>query len=153
MKLRNWPIEQLPGVSDRHQAQLKQCGITTTGKLLRTASTPEAKLSLAHQLGIPIQYVNKWVALAELALIPTVGCEYCGLLLHAGIASVKLLAQMPVHKIHHQVLRVQVAMMQRQDLCPTPDRVALWVQQAKLLVRGLAGQGAGEAPRQPPINF
>lgn len=137
MKLRNWPIAQLPGLSDRQITQLKQCGITTTGKLLKTARTPEAKLALASQLGIHIQYVNKWVALAELAGVPTVGCEYCGLLLHAGIASVNLLAQMPVHKIHQQILRIQVAMMQRQDLCPTPDIVAQWVQQAKWLVRGL----------------
>lgn len=137
MKLRNWPIAQLPGLSDRHIAQLQQCGITTTGKLLKIARTPEAKLALANQLGLHIQYVNKWVALAELASIPTVGCQYCGLLLHAGIASVTLLAQMPVHKIHHQILRIQVAMMQRPDLCPTPDIVAQWVQQAKVLVRGL----------------
>jgi len=136
MKLHNWPIEQLPGLSDRHQTQLKQCGITTTGKLLKNARTPEAKLALANQLGIHPQYVNKWVALAELAGIPTVGCQYCGLLLHAGIASIQLLAQMPVHKVHHQILRVQVGMMQRQDLCPPPDRVTQWVEQAKLLLRG-----------------
>lgn len=137
MKLQNWPIEQLPGLSDRHQAQLKQSGITTTRKLLKTASTLDDKMALSHQLGIHIQYVNKWVALAELASIPTVGCQYCGLLLHSGIPSVKLLAQMPVHKIHQQILRIQVAMIQRKDLCPTPDQVTQWVQQAKLLVRGL----------------
>jgi hypothetical protein len=134
MKLRNWPIEELPGLSDRHLTQLKQCGITTTRTLLKNASTPEAKLTLAHQLSIHIQYVNKWVALSDLATIPTVGCQYCGLLLHAGVASVALLAQMPVHKLHHQILRVQVGMMQRKDLCPPPDLVTQWVEQAKLLV-------------------
>ena len=137
MKLRNWPIEQLPGLSDRHKEGLKKCGITTTGQLLRTANTPETKLALAHQLGIHIQYMNKWVALAELAGIPTVGCQYSGLLLHAGVGSVKLLAEMPAYKVHQQILRIQVAMMQRKDLCPTPDRVAQWVQQARLLVRKL----------------
>lgn len=133
MKLRSWPISQLPGFPDRYQAELKQQGITTTGSLLKNANTPERKLALAHHLGIHIQYVNKWVALAELAGIPSVGCEYSGLLLHAGVGSVKLLAQMPVYKIHQQILRLQVAMMQRKDLCPTPDQVAKWVQEAKLL--------------------
>jgi predicted flap endonuclease-1-like 5' DNA nuclease len=89
---------------------------------------------LANQLQIKFQYVNKWVALADLARIPGIGCQYCGLLLHAGIGSVVQLAQTPAHRLHQQILRLQVATMQRRDLCPHVDEVAGWIKQARALV-------------------
>ncbi|NEO63853.1 MAG: DUF4332 domain-containing protein, partial [Moorea sp. SIO4G2] len=46
------------------------------------------------------QYVNKWVALADLARIPSIGCQYCGLVLHAGICSLTQLAQTPPGLFH-----------------------------------------------------
>ena len=130
---RNWPIDQLPGLSAQNQSQLEECGITTTAQLIKKAGTPASRLALANQLQIHIQYVNKWVALANLARIPSVGCQYCGLLLHAGIASVAQLAQTPTHRLHQQILRLQVATLQRRDLCPSVEEVAQWIQQAKLL--------------------
>ena len=133
MESRYWSIEQLPGLSKQQQAQLQECDITTTKQLLEKASTKELKQALANQLQINIQYVNKWVALADLARIPSVGCQYCGLLLHSGIASVSQLTQTPVHRLHKQIMRLQVATMQRQDLCPAVEVVQKWVQQARSL--------------------
>ncbi len=133
MESRYWSIEQLPGLSKQQQAQLQECDITTTKQLLEKASTKELKQALANQLQINIQYVNKWVALADLARIPSVGCQYCGLLLHSGIASVYQLTQTPVHRLHQQIMRLQVATMQRQDLCPAVEVVQKWVQQARSL--------------------
>lgn len=133
MESRYWSIEQLPGLSKQQQAQLQECGITTTKQLLEKASTKGLKQALANQLQINIQYVNKWVALADLARIPSVGCQYCGLLLHSGIASVYQLTQTPVHRLHQQIMRLQVATMQRQDLCPAVEVVQKWVQQARSL--------------------
>jgi predicted flap endonuclease-1-like 5' DNA nuclease len=85
-------------------------------------------------LPIKVQYVNKWVALADLARVPGIGCQYCGLLLHAGICSVTQLAQTPAHKLHQQILRLQVATLQRRDLCPHVEEVAGWIKQARMLV-------------------
>ncbi|MBE9127396.1 MULTISPECIES: DUF4332 domain-containing protein [unclassified Coleofasciculus] len=129
----NWSIEQLPGLSEDDCTKLQEQGITTTGKLLKTASNPQSKQALANQLQIKSQYVNKWVALADLARIPGIGCQYCGLLLHAGICSVPQLAQTPVHKLHQQILRLQVATMQRRDFCPQLEEVATWIKQAREL--------------------
>lgn len=42
----------------------------------------------------------------------------CGLLLHAGVISVVQLAQIPTHRVYQQVLRLQVATLQRRDLYP-----------------------------------
>ncbi|MEG4280192.1 DUF4332 domain-containing protein [Microcoleus sp. MON1_C1] len=132
-QVRDWPIAHLPGLSKENQSQLEECSITTTGQLIRMTKTQAAKVLLANQLQINIQYVNKWVAMANLARIPSVGCEYCGLLLHAGVASPAQLAQMPVERLHQQVLRLHVATMQRNDLTPSVDRVHKWVQQARLV--------------------
>jgi hypothetical protein len=129
-----WPIEELPGLSQEHQAQLKVCRIYTTQELLQRANTPQEKQALANELQINVQYVNRWVALADLARIPSVGCRYCGLLLHSGIASVAQLVQTPIPRIHQQILRLQVATMQRQDLCPPVEVVQQWVNDARSIV-------------------
>ena len=130
----DWPIEQLPGLNHQDQSQLIECGITTTLALIRKASHLAQRQVLANQLRIPIQYVNKWVALADLARIPSVGCQYCGLLLHAGVGSAFQLAQIPPHRLHQQILRLQVATMQRRDLCPSIEEVQKWIQQARTIL-------------------
>ena len=129
----DWSIEQLPGLSAQDRDKLREAGIATTGQLLQKASTPQLRQALANQLQIKCQYVNKWVALADLARIPSIGCQYCGLLLHAGICSVTQLAQTPAQKLHQQILRLQVATMQRRDLCPHVEEVVGWVKQARQL--------------------
>ena len=128
-----WLIEELPGLSEQQKAQLEAYDITTTRELLQKASTPELKQKLANQLQIKVQYVKKWVALADLARIPSVGCKYCGLLLHTGIASVSQLRLTPAHRLHQQILRLYVSSMQRRDLCPPVEEVKKWVQEAKSL--------------------
>ncbi|MEQ8385351.1 MAG: DUF4332 domain-containing protein [Coleofasciculus sp. A1-SPW-01] len=134
--VRDRAIEHLPGLSKEDWTKLQQQGITTTAQLLKVANNRQSKQALANQLQIKAQYVHKWVALADLARVPSVGYDYCGLLLHAGIISVKQLAQTPTHKLHQQILRLQVATMQRRDLSPTVDQVAAWIQQARQLVQG-----------------
>ena len=131
----NWSIDQLPGLSPQDQTKLKEFGITTTGQLLQSASTGQLRQALANQLHIKTQSVNKWVALADLARLPGIGCQYCGLVLHSGVGSVNQLAQTPVHRLHQQILRLHVTMMQRKDLCPHVDQVASWIKQARDLAQ------------------
>ena len=129
----DWPIAQLPGLSHQNESLLQECGIATTGQLLKKATTSDRRLALANQLQIHVQHLNKWVALADLARIPSVGCQYCGLLLHAGVASAKQLAEIPIQRLHQQILRFYVATMQRRDLCPSVEKAQEWIQQAKIL--------------------
>lgn len=130
----NWSVEQLPGLSQEEKSQLKSCGITTTKALVQQGKTPASRLALANKVQVHLQYINKWVALADLARIESVGTQYCGLLLHAGVISVAQLATIPTHKLHQQVLRLVVATLQNKDLCPKVERVQQWSQQAKMLV-------------------
>ncbi|MDZ8184699.1 MAG: DUF4332 domain-containing protein [Nostoc sp. ChiSLP02] len=132
----DWPIEQLPGLSQEERSQLQNCGINTTVALAKQGKTLEARLALANKLQIHVQYVNKWMALADLARIPSVGTQYCGLLLHAGIGSVAQLTQTPTHRLHKQIMRLQVATMQRRDLCPAIELVERWSQEARMVGSG-----------------
>jgi hypothetical protein len=127
----DWLVEQLPGLSEMEKLQLHNCGISTTKQLIQEGKTPQARVDLASKLQINLQYVNKWIALADLARVPSVGTQYCGLLLHAGVVSVTHLAEIPTQRLHKQVLRLQVATMQRRDLCPAMEVVQQWTQQAK----------------------
>jgi predicted RecB family nuclease len=129
----DWPIEKLPGLSQEEQSQLQNYGIKTTGALVKQGKTLEARMALANKLQVQLQYVNKWMALADLARIPGVGIQYCGVLLHAGIGSVAQLAQTPTHRLHRQIMRFQVATMQRRDLCPAIEQVQQWSQQAQAI--------------------
>ncbi len=131
----NWLIEQLPGISSQEQLQLKNCGITTTEALLQQGKTPTLRLALANKLQIHLQYVNKWVALADLARIPSVGTQYCGLLLHAGVISIAQLVTIPTYRLHKNILRLQVTTMRRPDLCPPVELVQQWIYQAEGISR------------------
>lgn len=131
VRSRNWRIERLPGLSEEQSQQLKQLGIETTVELLVQTQTPNQQRSLSAQLQLHPHHVQKWRAMADLARIPAVGCQYCGLLLHAGITSPAQLAQMPLYQLHRQLVRLYVAVMQRQDLCPSLEDVAGWINQAR----------------------
>jgi predicted flap endonuclease-1-like 5' DNA nuclease len=130
----DWPIENLPGLNATEQNQLLDFGISTTGALFKHGKMPETRLALASKLQLHLQYVNKWIALADLARIPSVGTQYCGLLLHTGVISVAQLAQIPTHRLHQQTLHLQVATLQRRDLCPAIELVKQWSQQAGTFV-------------------
>jgi predicted flap endonuclease-1-like 5' DNA nuclease len=129
----DWSIGDLPGLNKLEQASLQALGITTTGQLLTVAPDAPAKQKLAINLGTKIQFVNKLVALADLARLPGIGCQYNGLLIHTGIISVQQLAQMPAHTIHQQLLKLHVATLQRRDLCPNLAQVQGWIKQAREL--------------------
>ena len=133
MQFSDWPIEQLPGLSKINQEQLKSLGINNTQDLLKITKTKENKQHLANQLKCQLQLINKWAALADLARVPSVGCDYCGLILHSGIISVNQLSQTSVSFLHQQILKLQVATLQRKDLCPSPDVVKTWINEARTI--------------------
>jgi len=131
----NHSIDQLPGLSAPQIAQLNSCGIVTTFDLLRQGNRLEQRQQLSKQLGANIKYVNKWVALANLARIPGVGCAHCGLLLHAGVSTPQQLSSMTVQRLHPQLMRLQVQLFNRADLAPSVGQVAGWIEQAKAMVQ------------------
>jgi Domain of unknown function (DUF4332) len=124
-----WPIADLPGLDPKLQGDLAALGLLDTKQLL--ALTAPQQIAVAADLGLPLRHLQKPIAMANLAQVPSVGCDYCGLLLHAGIASLDRLSQMNVQQLHRSILRLHVGLLQRRDLTPTVDRVQKWVQQAQ----------------------
>jgi Domain of unknown function (DUF4332) len=133
----HWPIMALPGIDAKTAADLTAVGISDTQQLLAWASIKIENPNSNHQQLAAIigtRPGRKLLALAQLAQIPSVGCQYCGLLLHAGVASIEQLSQTPPAQLHQLVLRLHVALLQRRDLTPRIDQVQNWVQQAKAIL-------------------
>ncbi|NMF82894.1 DUF4332 domain-containing protein [Nodosilinea sp. P-1105] len=139
MITQDYPLQNLPGLSTEHQTALANLGFSTTTQLYRFGQSPSHQAALAQQLRLPLRYVKKWVILADLARVPTVGCEFNGLLLHAGITSPEQLAQTSAQTLAVQVKRLHVATLRRNDLSPTPDQVKLWITNARVLVQKTSG--------------
>lgn len=127
----NYPIDQLPGLSRAQIDQLSECGIQTTFDLLRQGNSLTQRQQLSKKLKTNIKHINKWTALANLARIPNVGPQHCGLLLHAGVSTPQQLAGMNVQRLHPQLTRLQVQLFNRADLAPSVGQVAGWIEQAK----------------------
>ena len=130
-----WSIDRLPGLNQQERELLKTHGMANTQELLEKASTLQAQENLAIQLKVNLRYVKKWTALADLARVPSIGYQYCGLLLHSGVVSVSQLTQTPFYRLHRQILRLQVATLYSKDLSPSVKDVKQWVEEAKLLTR------------------
>ena len=129
----NHSIACLPGLSEAQVQQLNALGIATTFELLRQGNSLPQRQRLSQQLNIHIKHVNKWAALANLARIPSVGCQYCGLLLNAGVSTPQQLAATTVQQLHPQLRRLQVQLLNRADLAPGTAQVAAWIHQAQRL--------------------
>jgi predicted RecB family nuclease len=128
-------ISLLPGISEAEVAQLSTCGINTTLDLLRQTRSDEQRDELLVKLQLHSKYLAKWIAMADLARVPGVGCDYCGLLLHAGIRSMGQLAIASPHRIHPQLMRLNVTALNTREQCPTPSQVSAWVYRAELLFK------------------
>jgi hypothetical protein len=126
-----YSIEKLPGISSDEVKLLHSVNITNTQQLLDLTKNLNQQQLLANKLKIKVEYVRKWTVLADLARIKSVGCTYCGLILHSGIISVEQLKQIPASQLHRQILKLQIATMQRRDLCPSLQDVQRWQREAK----------------------
>lgn len=135
MAIPAYPLDQLPGLSSTHAHNMAQLGLTSTDQLRRYGASVARRQNLAQKMQVPLRYVTKWVILADLAQVPGVGCQFNGLLLHAGIMSVTQLAECTAQGLYTRLRRLHVATLQRNDLCPSADQVNLWIQQAKTIAR------------------
>jgi len=132
MKGKDWPIAQLPRLDETTRSRIESLGINTTQDLLHKAV--QEKAAIARYLELTPQQVSKWVIMADLAQVESVGCEYCGLLLHAGVGSIAQLSQMHPHQLHRKILRLQVSLFQRKDYCPPIEIVQKWILEARQLI-------------------
>ncbi len=128
-------LEDLPGMTAVERNKLSSLGINTNLDLIKQITNSQQKQQLAQKMQTNLKYVGKWLALADLSRLPSVNSQYCGLILHSGVASVQQLSQIPAFKLHRQILRLQVATLRRKDLCPSIGLVQTWIKEAQLTIR------------------
>jgi len=102
-------------------------------ELLKFAVNDQKQKELAFKIGVNLKNVLKWVALADLSRVESVGSQYCGLILHSGILSTAQLSEVYPPKLYEKVLRLQVATLRRKDLCPSIGLVQTWIREAKII--------------------
>lgn len=124
-------IENLPGISPIDIKSLKSLGINTNLELLKFTVNDQKQKELALKIGVNLKNVLKWVALADLSRVESVGSQYCGLILHSGVISTAQLSEVYPPKLYDKVIRLQVATLRRKDLCPSIGLVQTWVKEAK----------------------
>ncbi len=144
--LGDWPIEQLPGLPEDVCSKLQHIGILSTLQLWHQSHSPAIAEHLAEKLQMPTQQVLKWSAMADLAQVPGVGCQYAGVLLHVGVCSSVQLANASADSLHQQVLRLQVRTMSR-DRKLTVGHVNQWILNARA-----TASTQRQWRRRPPVS-
>ncbi len=127
----NWAIAKIPGLKAAECDRLGSCGIKTTYQLLNQTRKPQGIEELAAKLKISAHYVKKWAVLADLARIPGVGYQYCGLVLHCGVVSPQQLGQTQIQRFYPQLMRLCVSATRETTGCPSRGDVVGWIQAAQ----------------------
>lgn len=135
MKSCFWSLDRLPGLTDGDREGLASLAITNSQQLLQRGATVEARRTIAQALHLHEHHVHKWVVLADLARVPSVGDRHCGLLLHAGVTSTVQLAQASVGPLHRDLVRLHVTLYRHRRWCPARTDTEQWIEDARQLVR------------------
>ncbi len=130
-------LETIEGIGPVYAEKLRAAGIRTVEALLRAGTTSEGRKELAEKTGIGHEYILDWVNRADLMRIRGVGEEYSDLLEKAGVDTVAELARRNLDNLYHKLLEVNAEkrLVRRP---PTREMVARWVEQAKVLPRGVS---------------
>jgi len=126
----------IEGIGPVCAGKLETAGIKNQAKLLEAGATPKGRKELADKCGLTAKQILGWVNRADLARIKGVGEEYADLLEHAGVDTVKELAQRRPDNLYKKMADVNAAKKLVRAM-PTEKTVAKWVEQAKALPRAV----------------
>jgi len=129
-------LREIEGIGPVCAAKLEGAGIKNQAKLLEAGATPKGRKELAEQCGLSAKQILGWVNRADLARIKGVGEEYADLLEHAGVDTVKELAQRRADNLYKKMVEINEAKKLVRAL-PSESTVTKWVAQAKELPRAV----------------
>ncbi|NHA15415.1 DUF4332 domain-containing protein [Thioalkalivibrio sp. XN279] len=129
-------LREIEGIGPVCAAKLEEAGVKNQAKLLEAGATPKGRKDLAEKCGLSTKQILGWVNRADLARIKGVGEEYADLLEHAGVDTVKELAQRRADNLYKKMVEINEAKKLVRAL-PTEAAVAKWVAQAKELPRAV----------------
>jgi predicted flap endonuclease-1-like 5' DNA nuclease len=127
-----YPISEVFGLSEEHQARLAEHRITNTDHLVRLRADPSRMHEVSRETGYPIAQLRRWVDLAELMGIAGIGPAHAALLHAAGVDSLGRLAQRDPRRLATRL--VDAARLNREAPTPPSPRVlARWIVNAREL--------------------
>jgi len=129
-------ILKIEGIGDVYRTKLISYGIRTVEALLKEGSTPSGREKIALGTSISERLILEWVNHADLWRIKGVGEEYSDLLEEAGVDTVVELAQRVPANLYAKLTEVNRFKKLVRRL-PSERQVADWVNQAKMLPRGV----------------
>lgn len=125
-------FEEIKGLTPELAAKLKAKGIASAEGLLKAGKTPQARKSLAEELGLDAAVLTEYLNRADLVRVKGVGGVYANLLEEAGVDTIKELATRVPANLQAKIVEVNAAKKLTAKL-PTVGQVEAWVSQAKQL--------------------
>lgn len=86
-------LSEFRGIDKRHAAQLASVGIVDVAQMRDRGATPPERLALSQETGVPLESIEEFVRLSDLARIPGLKSIRARLYYDAGIDSVEELAK------------------------------------------------------------
>jgi predicted flap endonuclease-1-like 5' DNA nuclease len=127
-------ISQIRGISEELVDRLKLLGILTSDHLLDAARTPIGRLALAEELGVSTRVIMDLAHRADLARVKGIGRVFSGMLEHAGVDTVRELANRRPDNLYHRLAEINTD-RRLAGRMPTRRAVEKWVAQARDLPR------------------
>lgn len=129
-------IKNLRGMSEELAAKLLEKGIQTGDQLLAASRDSKARQELAKMLEMDVKSVLAMANRADLARVKGIGGVYSDLLEHAGVDTVRELANRNATNLLAKINEIN-AVHNLAGRLPTLSQVQDWVEQAKSLPRGI----------------
>ncbi len=114
-------------------SRLVEFGIESTDRLLLIGAHKQGREDIAAETDIDEDTLLRLVHLADMMRVDGVGTEYCGLLDHAGVRTLKQLARRSPERLFNDLQELNEDGRVVRRLPSAPD-VSSWVEQATALV-------------------
>lgn len=126
----SYRIEHIEGIGSAYGNKLREAGITSTAKLLKSCADRKGRQHLAEQSGLDSARLLKWANMADLMRIKGIGKQYSELLEAAGVDTVKELKMRVAANLCAKMGEINEQKKLTRAV-PSEKMVAEWVAQAK----------------------
>jgi predicted flap endonuclease-1-like 5' DNA nuclease len=128
-----YALAAIEGIGEAYAAKLEAAGIRNTRHLLERGVTRSGRAEIAHDTGISLKRIRRWVGHSDLMRVDGVGPQYAELLYAAGVDTVPALARRDPRHLHQQLRTVNRGRRRVRRL-PSLTAVRDWIEQAGQLL-------------------
>jgi hypothetical protein len=119
-----YKMSEFQSIDPGHVSKLREVGIDTTDDMLRQWKESD-RASLVERVGVSEDDFSKWVGLARLARVKSIGVKHVELLVAAGVDGPRRLGEYTPEKLVTH-LGEAIAEKKLSTVAPTLDEVATW---------------------------